>query len=254
MTLTHITPKQKELLLHLHTFRFLTTIHIQKIFNHKDPRRTQKWLKDLHEKNYIKAYIDIHKTKPTIYYLAPLARQLLKVLKKYDDAELSYLYQEHRRTEKFIASCLFLAEIYFFFLSKKQDSEEIHFFPSHLLHQYEYFPYPRPSAYIAVTTKETTQRYFLDIFDDYTPLFVLRERVKAYVHYATSGDWEAHAGSEPLPIILFVCPSRKTYLHIVYYAKGLFEKEYEESLQLFLTTKDKIQIPQRGNIWEQVTL
>jgi len=258
MILPPLTTKQKEILTYLHTFRFLTTTHIQHLLNHKDPHRIKEWLTDLKEKNYIRTHYDpksfIDKTKPAIYYLAPRARQILKESKKYDAAVLAYLYQEHRRTEKFIASCLFLADTYFFFLSKKQKTETISFFPSHRLTQYTYFPQPFPTAYIAVSTKETTKRYFLDVFDDYMPSFVLRNRVKQYCAYVSTGDWEANAHNEPLPVILFVCPSRKILLHVSYYAKGLFEKADEENIQLFLTTKDKIQTQQQGNIWEKVSI
>src|SRR5690349_3545627 len=99
MILPSLTTKQKELLTHLHTFRFLTTTHIQHLLNHKDPRRIQKWLKDLQEKNYIKSRINTLKTTPTIYYLAPQSRQILKEAKNCTDEALAYLYQEHRRTE-----------------------------------------------------------------------------------------------------------------------------------------------------------
>ncbi|MDA1317406.1 MAG: hypothetical protein O3B87_05310 [bacterium] len=52
MLLPTITNKQKEILHYLYRFRFLNRIQIQSLLNHKDPKNTNVWLKDLTTKNY----------------------------------------------------------------------------------------------------------------------------------------------------------------------------------------------------------
>lgn len=69
--------------------------------------------------------------------------------------------------------------------------------------------------------------------------------------YVDSGNWEAHASGQEFPSILFVCPTDKLKKHISFYTKALFERAYEEKLDLFLTTKDIIQ-RRNENIWEKV--
>jgi hypothetical protein len=82
LILTPLTKTQKLILFLLYKFRFLTTYHLQTILNHKNPNRTQSWLKDLKEKGYIismyQRNVRSENTKPSVLYLTPLARHILK--------------------------------------------------------------------------------------------------------------------------------------------------------------------------------
>lgn len=255
MILPPLTPRQKEILSYLYTFRFLNTNHFQKLFHHKDPHRIKEWLTDMTEKKYIarklsrKTYED--NIKPAVYFLAAKAKHILKQQEECDPSVLERIYTEKNRTQKFIDHCFTLADIYLFFLSQKQPDEELDFFTQSELVKYDYFPDPLPSAYISVETKEETKRYFLDLFDEYTPAFVLRKRVKAYITYATKGKWEAYT-NKPFPTILFVCQSERIKKHISIYTKALFDKAFEEKIELFLTTKTKILAGEKKNLWEKV--
>ena len=53
MILEPLTNQQKHIPSFLYKFRFINTNQFQKLFNHKDPQRTQAWLKDLKDKEYI---------------------------------------------------------------------------------------------------------------------------------------------------------------------------------------------------------
>ncbi len=252
-----ITPKQKEILLYLYNFRFLNTHHFQKLFNHKDPHRIKVWLTDLINKGYISRNYSrktiTESTTPAVYYLAPKAIHILKENENCDSTILQKIYKEKTRTNKFITRCLTIADLYFFFLSQKSREQELHFFTASMLAKYKYFPDPLPAAFIAVKEKETTRRYFLDTFDEYIPSSVIRHRLRSYLQYASSMEWESNAHNEPLPVILFVCPSERVRKHISFYAKALFEKSYEEKLSLFLTTIETIQ-NNKKEIWEKVEL
>jgi hypothetical protein len=46
-TLPKITTKQNNILNYLYKFYFLNTNQLQKLLNHKNPQKIQKWLKDL---------------------------------------------------------------------------------------------------------------------------------------------------------------------------------------------------------------
>lgn len=254
-TIPKITTKQKQILLYLYKFRFLTTNQLQILLGHKNPNRTLSWTKDLIDKGCIKRHYDRNSfesnTKPATFFLAPKARLVLKSEKNLDFSELEYIYKESSRTKKFIEHNLFLADVYLYLNSQKEDKEEIKFFTKVDLRNYEYFPDPMPDAFISVVGK-ATRHYFLDLFDDSTPPFVLRKRVRTYLNYAEKPDWDENTNFTPFPKNLFICPSESMKTHVKKYAKALLEKTYEDKIALFLTTKTRIEVGETDNIWQKV--
>ncbi|SRR6266403_782247 len=257
MQLPPTTTKQKEIIFQVYKFRFLNTYHFQKQFNHKDPHRIKVWLKDLTNKGYLSRIYSrktvTESSQPAIYYLAPKARHVLKTNPKCDLSVLNRIYKEKKRTQKFIKSSLTIAELYFYFLAQKEQAEELHFFTESELTSYKYFPKDLPSAYIVVRSGTKTKRYFLDFFDEYARSSEIRYKVRMYLDYANSGEWEANANGESMPAILLICPSEKTKKHISFYTKAKFEKAFEEKIALFLTTHDVLQKGNK-NIWQKVNL
>jgi hypothetical protein len=255
-TLPAVTPTQLQLLLLLYKFRFLTTHHFQKILGHKTPRKIQDWLRDLHDKKCIGRHYERMKfgenTKPAIYYLDLNGRHLLKSLKECNEEVLKKVYKEKTRTKKFIEHCLAVADFFCFFQSQVKENETIHFSSQSMLNSYGHFPNPLPDGYIAVKTGDQTKRYFIDIFDESTPYFVLRKRIKNYVQYASDGIWQ-HATHSHLPSILFVLPNENTKRHIFYYAKSVLSKNLFEDVRLYLTTKElMLQYNNNSSLWLSV--
>lgn len=251
-----ITRKQLEILLLIYKFRFLDTKHFQTILGHKNPRRVQEWLKDLVEKKCLARIYERkifgENTKPAVYYLASNGRLILKDNKDCDIQELDKVYKEKKRSKKFIDHSLSLADIYLFFLAQKDPNEELHFFTRSTLGKFDHFPDPRPDAYIAVKDTEKTKRYFMDCFDDYTPSFIMRKRVKYYLAYTESGSWEAKTES-PLPPIFLIFPNEKAKSHIYWYCKSLLDKSFNDKALFYLATKSKIlSTPRSGDIWQKV--
>lgn len=251
-----ITKTQKLFLLFLYKFRFLNTHHFQTILNHANPTRIQMWLKDLKDKGYIVSMYSRGKrdenTKPAIYYLGSKARHILKNEGECELEALNLIYKEKRRTNKFIDHCLILADIYLYFLSTKEKGEEIKFFTKTSLTGYDYFPQPFPDAYISVTNGKETRSYFLDLFDDYTPPFVYRNRIKQYIKYSGDGDWAVNTNKSPFPTLLFVCPNDTAKKHVYWYGKSVIAKSFEE-ISLFVTTKDTIKFAKdETSVWDEV--
>ncbi len=250
------TKKQREILLYLLKFRFLTTHQIRILLNHKNSTRILKMLKNLIEKDCVRRKYErnsfINNTKPAIYYLGPKARHILLKEKEINLSDLEYIYKEHRREEKFINHCLFLAEIYLYLLNQKEVDEEIKFFTKFELGKYSYFPNPLPDAFIAVVSKDYTRRYFLDVFDEYSPPFVARKRVRAYVEYNEKSEWGEHTNDAQFPKILFVFEKESLMRHIKIYGKTQLDKTNDDKVLIYLTTKTLIQYENNKNIWEQV--
>ncbi len=53
MTIPYITLRQREIPKLIYQFRFLNSKQIQKLLNHKDKSKINKWLKNLTEKQYL---------------------------------------------------------------------------------------------------------------------------------------------------------------------------------------------------------
>lgn len=245
---------QKEILTLLYRFRFLTINQLQKYFNHKDPHRVKERLKTLRENKYIYAIKDEkNPTKPFVFCLDTKARSILLEDEECDKSFLDRLYKEKKLTEDFKNHCLFIFDAYLFFISQKEKDTTIHFLTQQDLKGYDYFPEELPDAYIAVERKSGTDRYFLDLFDEYRKAaFIQRQKIKQYISYCESNDWQLNTDNSPFPSILFVLPNEKRKKHIYFYSKSVLEKTFEE-ISLFLTTQDAIKFNIDGiNIWQTV--
>jgi hypothetical protein len=249
-----VTNLQKRILLYLFQFRFITTNQFQKLLLQKDITYTQVLLKNLAEQGYaVSMYLRKKRsenTKPSIYHLGTRARRILKD-EGCDPAALNFIYKERGRTRKFIDHFLTLTDIYLFLLSQKGKNEELKFFTKTMLAGYDYFPQPLPDGYIDVKEKNITRRYFLDLFDEYTPPFVYRKRLKQYLTYSANGDWKANTNT-PFPILLFVCPNETAKKHVYWYGKNVITKSFEQ-ISLFVTTTDTIQFGAgKMDVWQKV--
>jgi hypothetical protein len=258
MQLPKITKTQQQILILFYKFRFLHTNQLQILLNHKNQNYAQLLLKDLKDKGYINTAHDpktfADRSKPAVYHLATKARHILKNNEDCDLSVLNRIYKEKKRTETFINFCLAVADLYLFFLSQKEADEKLDFFTGSELVDYDFFPSPLPTAYIALTSNNSTRRYFLDLFDGYIPPSVLRYRFQTYLKYADSGDWESNVEGEAFPSVLFVCASKRRKNHIYFYAKAVFEKAFEEKIDLYLTTRDQLKFGNNKNIWEKVSI
>lgn len=250
-----ITPKQLQILLLVYKFRFIHTQHLQLILKHKNPHRIQAWLKDLLDKKYLLRHYSrksfYQGSQPAIYYLASLSRHVLKDCNEVSEADLTKVYKESKRSSKFITHCLSLADLYIFFDSQKKSTEELHFFTKSGLSNFTHFPNPLPDAYMAVKNASVTTRHFIEVFDDYTPSFAIRKRIKDYFTYSENGMWQEHTQSN-LPKILLICPNERVQKHVYWYTKSLLQKSFNDGLSFFLTIKDTLVIGKRSTVWKKV--
>lgn len=251
-----ITNKQKQIIFLLYKFRFLTINQLLKLLNHKDPHRIKEWLTNLMDKKYITLANIVNKkdvTKPYIYCMNTKAKHVLKENENCDDIFLGRLYKEKSLTEIFISHCLFIAEIYLFFLARKTPNSKLHFFTQHELKEFDNFPEEKPDAYIAVETEDGTDRYFLELYDKYRePAFLPRNRIKEYITFCEDAIWHDNSDNSPFPSILFVLAHDKRKKHIFHYGKALLEKTFED-IALYLATMDAVRFSSKDvNIWQKV--
>lgn len=250
-----ITKKQLQILNLLYKFRYVTVQQLQKLFHHKDPHRVKDWLKDLKEKRYISVIIDEKDiTKPYIYCLHTKAKYKLLENEDYDSVFLNRLYKEKSYSQNFINHCLFIVDIYLYYLARIKNDEELHFLTQQDLINYDFFPEELPDVYISIESKEETNIYFLDLFDKYrenskyAPINVIRK----YLDYCSDGAWQVGTNSTTFPTIRFVLQNDLRKMHIFHYGKAKLEKTYEDFL-LELTTQDAIRYSsEKTNIWLKI--
>ena len=246
-----VTSKEREIINLIAKFRFLNSIHIQKSLGHKYHNRVNSWLNNLVDKKLICKIVDKKDvTKPPIYCLTQNAKYILIESGNINKNFLKWLYKEKDRDEKFIAHHLSLADIYIFFLSKQKKNTILNFFNKHELRTYKFFPEDLPDVYIYTKTKGVSNRYFLNLFEEYTPKWALRRIVKDYISYFENGDWQNNT-KEKFPKILLVAPDENTKKHLNFFTRSKINI-FEEDLSFYLNTKDKLQNANIESIWKKV--
>ncbi len=262
-TLPTITTKQQEILKLIYRYRFLNRTHIQALLGHKDKRRIISWLKDLREKQYVDWHYDatdfIAKSKPAIYYLALNGIRYLREVGGYPSEELRKRYKEPGRTQVFIDRCLLVADCCIALRAKSggelqytwvlaadyadPDSEYgfLNELKSHL-------------CFIKQDDEQTTG-YLLEVLDPLMPRYAIRKRIKDYVEYVASGDWQDETEYGP-PIILIACPTVADLIYAKRRAKKELEDydvdEDERSHIRFATVEKVKQLGVTARIWEEV--
>lgn len=249
-----INDQQNQILFLLYKFRFLTINQLLKYFNHKYPSRIRTWLTDLKEKKYISVIAD--KTDPTklhVFCCSTKAKYILQENEGCDKNFLGRLYKEKKLKENFINHCLFIFDIYLFFLSRKEKDATLYFLTQQDLIGYDFFPRELPDVYIAVETKDGTDKYFLDLFDEYRkPAGVARFAIRKYITYSEEGSWQANTKNSPFPSLLFIVQDERRKKHLTMYGKAKLAKTFE-GISLFLTTQDAIRFSKdKTNTWKEV--
>ncbi len=257
--LPSITTKQQAILKLLYKYRFLNRIQIQKLLNHKDKRRIISWLKDLREKQYVdwryNANDFIAKSQPGIYYLSLNGIRYLRNLNEYPNEELRKRYKEPGRTQSFIDKCLLIADCCIALQTKSNDELQYDcVLPADYVDpnsEYHFLDEIKPHLFFSKQQNNETTNYLLESFEQTLPRYQLRKRLKDYVEYLSSGDWDDTFG--PQPIVLFVCSTTAELLYVKRRVRKLFEDEDIENACIRVTTIEKLKAESVvGRIWEEV--
>ncbi len=253
MILPKLTNRQLEILLLLYKYRFLNTNQIQKLLKHKNPKRTQQWLKDLIEKEYIIARKS-NKNKfmdnitPSVYSLSKLSRKRLLNHEKCERAVLNRIYREKNVLQSFVDHSMLITDIYLNIYSKLKVGEQLRFFTHSNLYGFDYFPDPLPDAYIAIKTEKTTKRYFLLILKDNAPLYQIEKFINQYVEYVDYNDWNKYT-KDPLPSFLIICKNNFIKEKI-----NILIKDQITDGKFYLATKPAITSSGFNDVWEKVEI
>ncbi len=239
---THITNKQKEILLLLYRFRFLNRLHIQTLLNHKTPITINNWLKDLTEKQYIHRIFKRSWTEnsvPAKYYIAKYGIRFLKTQPNCKPEYLKKLYREKDRSQQFIDRCLFIADIYLRHIKDNSNNTPAHSFYT----QSDYTPTSiirdiHPD-FVILTGKEDAQRFALyQLFPEGIPRYAVRKRIEQYMTFLTKGE-----GSDLPASLSLIIQSEALYKYLLRHIQKILEDE-SINVPIYLATYD--QVAQRG--------
>lgn len=235
----------------LYTFRFASNDHIARYQKKPNSKHVQKRLKILEDQEYIaKRYDKSYKLKgkPAAYYLLPNGARALIGLGDRDENEpinIKRIYKDKDVSEGFIQQSLNILSAYLT-LSALYGNKLDFFTKSDLKYeQFEFYPQPLPDAHVRISTKGGDKNFFLDIFEDSQPFFVLIRRIKKYLEYAGSGEWP----EEPLPTILIIVENKSVHKRLRKRIAKELRDSYEEVS--FATTRlEYLLDPQhKGKVW-----
>lgn len=256
MQLPHKTPQQQKLLIFLFSFRYLNRRHVQQYFGHQTPSHTNRLLKDLTEKKYVRRIALSEElsanSQPTIYCVGSKAIGFIAAMQNRRVGELKNRYKDHIRTTTYITHQLLLAEI---FLQLKQSSEgkkmKLTFLTKSNFEEGSVLQMLHPDAYVVQENNDDKKLFFLELIDPITPRFVIRKRIRQYIKYFLNNSVEVEIG-EPYPTVLFICPTNQLQRYLLKYLSTCLVEEGADDLICKVATVEKVKkLGITGEIWQR---
>lgn len=256
------TSKQLAVLKLLYRFRFGTTDLLARALELKDGRYIHTRLEALVSQEYVgKNYDSTYKLdgKPAIYYLLPKAFKALKQQhettgKELSDKTLRNAYKDKEASNEFIDRKLGVFTIYDRLRAAHGQSLKLWTKDQLNFDKYDYFPQPKPDAYLTITPEGLRPRercFFLSYLDDDTPFFVHVRRLQKLIDYVEAGEWEDATNSK-LRGVLLVCESTSLMKRV---RKKLAQLANEDETPRFCYTTLqalKNSTPEDDEVWQVI--
>ncbi|HSW98176.1 MAG TPA: hypothetical protein VLF89_10200 [Candidatus Saccharimonadales bacterium] len=239
-----VTKKQHVILLLLYLFRFINSKQIQEFLGHADHRRSNGWLKDLVDKEYIERdYTVVYGilTKPAVYSLSAKGRKHIKDSYQYFFPNyMKRIARDPKASKAFRIKCQIVADWYLFELQnlrQKQASRTIipmiddlvkilttdtneekipfntvQFFTPALFPSFILLEKLKPDGYIRRRTKSGIGHGFIFIIDAYIPRFLLRYTIKRIFDTLDEEYWEDE--SIDALHLYFLCPNNQIIIYM----------------------------------------
>jgi len=262
MTLPKLTHQQQEIIKQQYTYRFLSSTQIQKFLNHKSKGKINDWLPDLVKKEYLQRIYDtstfLGKNQPAVYYLGNNGIRWLKTQDRYDPGVLQKLYRDKNRSDTFISTCQFVADICLDLKNQTNDrlsfdwateneytSSKSPFYFSGMLSELH------PHLVFTRKKNDKMSYYLLEILTIKLPAYRARKRIRTYLEFLTECEWIGHV--KVAPEILFVCETKELLIRSKRYTKKLLVEAEEENIHLSFAQEGEVRKDgATAEIWEDV--
>lgn len=202
----NLNSEQLEVLELLYKFRFGSNNLIAEYFGKKQRGFVFKRLKILEEQGYIgKRFESSYRIqgKPAAYYLLPAGARKLQERHNPEDINVKAIYKDKSVSESFIQHSHNIFSVYN--QLKTHYDSKLNFFTKSDLTSFEHFPKPLPDGFLSLEVKKSTGHFFLEIIEDSQPFFATVRKIKKYIDYNESGEWDIT--ETDFPTILFICES-----------------------------------------------
>lgn len=245
-----ITKKQKEILLFIYRYRFLTRSHLQAFLAHTSPSLINHWLANLVEKQYLFSIERQTNTEPAIYYLGNNGIRYLKQLEKTTPQQAQNLYSEKNRSSMFRTHCLSLASFACNLIThmRKQKKQATFLTKTDFMQETDdelclLLQRLKPDAYYTYNGTGIAREAFIEIIDDYIPARVLANKIKQYIQLASESDLDIFDGKS-LPSLIFLFYSDKklrSLQQIIKRVKNTVDDDMDEAIRCNLALVSDIQ-------------
>lgn len=211
---TALIAQHTEILTLLYRFRFLNRSHIQQLLHHKYSSRINVWLNQLTEENYIRRYFtkSVH-ALAAVYSLGTKGRKYLINSKEpsINSRVLDRVWREHLLTIQTRKHLMLIADMFISLQSLAESKQAtLNFYTPVDLKGLKHLILPLPDAYFAISEKSgLTNRYFLEIIDDFPDRQKLIKLIWNYFTYYSKHYWQTHT-DKPFPHIIIVTPDQRT--------------------------------------------
>jgi hypothetical protein len=255
----YLTKKQLYVLTLIYEFRFVNSKHIKVRLNQKLLSQPSRNIGLLHKNGYmgrIWSGKDRLNGTHAVYYLLPLGIQVLRANKPTANPKvLKNIYNDQNASKDFVKRCLVIGDINCELV--RLFAERMTFFTRSNMRKYDYFPNPLPDGYIPIRLTNDNFRYFFLDFYGLSPLdSIARRRIRQYVQYAESKEWENNTGS-PFPTILMVFETSLLQKIMLGYVQRTINRSESllEHLTFMATTLDKLKAAKDSEepIWQKIT-
>lgn len=240
-----LNPEQLRVLYALYKFRFGTTDLLLTSQNKHITRQYMNIrLRILCEQEYIgRKYDSSYKlqAKFATYHLLPKG---IEVLEQKSDVFNSRVLRSIRNDHK--ASALFIRHSLSIFAAyaklKEAHGDSFKFFTKSYLNlpKFDYFPKPKPDAYMTFGQDEATgktKHYLLECFDSTMPHSVMKKRLEELVIHADSDEWTPNS---PYPDVILVCKDERLRKLVQGWAKKSLEDGWAKELVIAATIPDEV--------------
>jgi len=283
-----ITNKQKEIIDLVFKFRFINRHQIQKLFNHKDARRINTWLKDLVSKNYLGRIYStklLENTKPAIYFLgnngiifirSNKGEEYLVENEQLDFKHMKKFYEDKNASLTFINHSIVICEFYNQLKEVERNSKkdaleydvqtktEMWIYKQlHNNHDEDFTKTKQsiPDLYIEKVKNPydktlQTQTFFLELFDSHVPRYAIVYKIKQFIKLIEEGSWKQYANMDgKCPIFLLIFPHYRKLNLVIQKIWEQLEQNYESDDITILTTTYQKAITKgiTDNIWTKIS-
>ena len=237
---------QQVIVLHsLYWYRFCTSKQLALSLNKSSHKTIQNKLQILEDQELIgKRYDKSYKLagRPAEYFITPKGARALEKAKPNttNTRATKSLYNNKTVSDDFLKHCIAIRDtaIRLFDLYDEPEAKKLQRITRTYMVQYDNYPTWTPDLHLQYhPTKNSTQHYFLDIWDGTKPFFVTVRKVLSYVKFKEEGEWPEDTS---FPAILAICEDQKTQKKLNRQMKRILSEVWDNELIFATTTKQQL--------------